>query len=70
MAAILPSCREVSYCTSRFFRGPAKQFVKRDLPFPRGLKTHTHIGYHAVNHAENDNVHRSRQIIAPNPKVQ
>ena len=30
---------------------PPNNFVKPKLPFPRGLKSCTHIGYRAVNHA-------------------
>ena len=51
VVAILPSPMEVSYCTSRFFHSRPSNFVKSELPFPLGLKSHTHIGYRAVNHA-------------------
>ena len=35
VVAILPLCMEVSYCTSGFFIAkPAKQFYKREWPFP------------------------------------
>ena len=46
MAAILPSRMEASYCTSGFFcsLSPENNFVKRELPFPRRLKSHMHIG--------------------------
>ena len=36
VAAILPSCMVVSYCTSEC---PPSNFVKHELPFPRGPKS-------------------------------
>ena len=63
MTAILLSCMEVSNCTSGFFcsynvlhvakkkNSLINNFVKRELPFPRGLKSCMHIGYRVVNHA-------------------
>ena len=41
VAAIMPLCMEASYCTSRFLRSYARQIIllKRELPFPRELKT-------------------------------
>ena len=54
VVAILPSVShmEGSYCTSGFFElSPPNNFVKGELPFLRGLKSHTNIGYRAVNHA-------------------
>ena len=52
VAAILRSRLEVSYCTSGFFVAkPANNFVKREFPFLSGLKSRTHVGYRAVNHA-------------------
>ena len=42
-----PSHMEASYCTLSL----PSNFVKRELPFPHGLKSHTHKGYHGVNHA-------------------
>ena len=49
VVAILLSRMEVSYCTSGFFSelSPPNNFVKRELPFPRGLKSRTNIGYRA-----------------------
>ena len=38
---------------------PPTDFVKRELPFPHGLKSHMHIGYCAVGESRgNDNVRR------------
>ena len=44
MAAILPSCMEVSYCTSGFFSLliVPSNFVKRELPYHMDLN-HVHI---------------------------
>ena len=42
---------------------PSNNFVKRELPFPREIKLRGES-------RNNDNVRRSRQMIAPNPKVQ
>ena len=64
VAAILPSRMEVSYCTSGFFR--QTNFAKRELPFPRGFKSRTHIGYRALKHTATimcaDRAKLSRQI--------
>ena len=45
VAAILPSHMEVSYCSSEFFRklSPPNNFIWRELPFPHGLKSRTHV---------------------------
>ena len=32
------------------YLSPPSNFVKRELPFPRGLKSRMHIVYRAVNH--------------------
>ena len=46
---------------------PPSNFVKRELPFSRGLWSLMHSG----ESRDNDNVRRSRRmIIVPNPKVQ
>ena len=66
MAAIVPSRMEVSYYYFfRIYLSPPN-FVKRELPFPHGLKSRTHIGYLAVDHAVTvmcaDRAEWSRQI--------
>ena len=52
VAAILPLRMEVSHCSSGFFLqlSPPNNSVKCELPFPRGLRSPTHIGYCAANH--------------------
>ena len=53
--AILPSSMEASYCTSGFFfflkLSLPSNFVKRVLPFSRGLKSCTHLGYCVLKYA-------------------
>ena len=52
MAAILLSRMEVCYCTSGFFRSYAHQAISfGELPFPRELRSRTHVDYCVLNHA-------------------
>ena len=59
---------EVINWTSAFFVVEAQSnFLKYELPFPCGLKSHIYIHYCMVN--SSDNVYMSRWMITPNPKV-
>ena len=42
---------ELLYLRIILWLNPPNNFAKRELPFPRGLKSRTHIGYRAENHA-------------------
>ena len=61
MAAILPSCMEVSYCTSGFVVAkPAKKFIHRVLPFTSGLQIMQAVRLLPGKTCSNDNLCRSR----------